>query len=449
MKINDLNIETRKIVLSGNKSEAVSFQYLPQSLGKYTVDVNGQTATFNAVKPAHFNIGPITIIPEVLEVGEEFKASVEVANDGDIAGTYIVILRFNETEVSSQSIEVDPGQIVAARAVYTPKTSGTYVLEYCGVNKAVQVKERPVVVPPSIVSSPHVVPVAPRLITYRSSSLYYKIAYPPTFSVDDSDSYSVIIEDATSDITILMDRLSVDETPETYFDSILADTKKLYPTWTSSAETEIKENNVTIGYKFGFSRGKSWVGKGLVFKKGGFGFFIAFTTPEAEWKSNEGIVIRCLDSFVLPNIVSGSYSNPSLGISINLPAGWSLIETGETDSPIAFHSPYNEPRVNGKLYIKPVARGTTPQQWIADLAVRLGSTDGGVQIPFSFTNSITGHEFSDLLAKNDEIVGKLRYIAMVVDTRVFYFFFIGTPTTMGAQEYTVSDLTRSLVVAPP
>jgi hypothetical protein len=81
--------------------------------------------------------------------------------------------------------------------------------------------------------------------------------------------------------------------------------------------------------------------------------------------------------------------------------------------------------------------------------VSLRSTDGGVQIPFSFANSVTGHEFSDLLATGGVIVGKVRYIALVSGTRVYYFMFLGTPTAMDAQAGTVSQLARSLVVSSP
>jgi hypothetical protein len=267
------------------------------------------------------------------------------------------------------------------------------------------------------------------------------------FYVDDSDPYTVIIQGDTGGIAILVDKLSVDVSPSEYFAAISAGKKQQLPTWTSSSIVEIKDNGVTIGYRYDYTNmvgDKNWIGKGLVFKKGGFGFYVVFTTPEANWKANEQLAVRCLDTFVLPKIATGAYSNTALGISLNLPNGWSLFETGSSQYPIVFAPAYNEHFVLGKVGIEAISPGTTAQQWIAALITKLGSTDDGrSQNVFSFANSTTGYEYNDSIAQNGAIVGKLRYIALASGNRIYYFMFVGTTTAMDSQTNTVTQLARS------
>ena len=326
---------------------------------------------------------------------------------------------------------------------------GAYNLSIGSETGTLTVVEAPIV----YATSP--VPTVTQLSTYQNKLVYYQISYPRGYSVDDENAFSVTISGTTGGITVLTDKLTVDVTAEAYFDSLSAGKKQQLPTWTATSITEVTEGDVIIGFKYDYSNvvdGKNWLGKGMVFKKGSLGFYVVFTTPETDWEENEEMAVRCLDSFVLPKIVTGSYSNPSLGISLTLPANWSLIETGSLQTPIEFFS-YTEQMVELFPSIPPVMQGVTGD--ISIYSVTPGTTAedyitkeaGSLEvIPFLFANSSTGYEFSRSFLANDVRVAEFRYIALASGDNIYYFHFMGVPG-MNAQASSVTQLAESLVVS--
>ncbi|MBI4267266.1 MAG: hypothetical protein HY662_00595 [Chloroflexi bacterium] len=287
---------------------------------------------------------------------------------------------------------------------------------------------------------------------------FYKILYPPWWTVKKSGA-DVFIEGDTGGIAVLVDRVSVEETPKAYFDSIAAFKKAQLPTWVSSSEIEVKENGVTIGYKFDYSNvvdNKNWIGKGMILKKGGFGYYVVFTMPEGDWQSNKEIAARCIDSFVLPQIVTGSFTNNTTGISLSLPSGWSLIQTpagGVTSSSIYFYPPYDQGLDIGYLFTRSVAPGTTAQQYFEKELARPGS----VGTEFSFANSVVGYQVTSsaqgISISGGSIVStgvnKPTQIGLVSGNHIYVFFFNGPAAIMDAQADAISQLARSLVVSAP
>jgi len=448
LKINGIQVDEKNVTVGPGAVQQVTFSVTRTESGSCNIDVNGLTATLRVLTPAEFKVESFVVSPTEVTEGGSCTVTANVTNAGEVEGDYEAILIVNDGVQETKTMTIGAGDTKSVSFNLVMNQAGTYNLSIGTERGILTVVEAPVVYKPS----PPVVPPVTRLLTYSSDSFYYKISYPPTFRVKDEDPYTVLIESTSGGITVLVDKLSVSETPEAYFDAVAAGKKQQLPTWTATSITEVKEDDVTIGFKYDYSNvvdGKNWIGKGMVFKKGGFGFYVVFTTPEAEWESSKEMAVRCLDSFVLPQIASGSYSNKDLGISLNLPGGWSLIETGSKESPLKIFPAYNQQHISIAFRIKTVPAGTTAKQYVADIAVALRSTDGGVQIPFSFANSATGYEYSDLVAEDGKIVGKLRYIALASDTRMYYFRILGYTAGMNAHESSVTQLAESLVVSVP
>jgi hypothetical protein len=296
--------------------------------------------------------------------------------------------------------------------------------------------------------------LTPYIRSYTNDKFHYKISFPSNFTVNQNDRYTVLIDSPEKlGIAILVDKLAVSTTPKAYFDAISAGKKQQLPDWTSSNVTEMKENNVVTGYKYDYSNtvdGVKWLGKGMTIKKGGFGFYVIFTSTQDKWQANQAMAVSCLDSFVLPIIASGAYTSQKLGISFTLPSNWTLIETDSSETLFDFWPPYDGHFVSGQLITATVSSGTTAQQWIKNYADKIGSTDGGIQKEFLFDNAADGYEFGDTLVQGSDqkVVGKMRVIALISGTRVYYFLIVGTVEAMDALSSSVSGLARTMVVTP-
>lgn len=451
LKINGIQVDEKNVTVGPGTAQQVAFSVTRTESGSCNIDVNGLTATLRVLKPAEFKVESFVVSPTEVTEGGSCTVTVDVTNLGEVEGDYEAILRVNDGVQESKTMTIAAGDSRAVSFSLVMNQAGTYNLSIGSETGTLTVVEAPIVYVPSPV------PTVTQLSTYQNKLLYYQISYPRSYSVDDNNAYTVTISGTTGGITVLTDKLIVDVTPKAYFDSISAGKKQQLPTWTATSITEVKEGDVIIGFKYDYSNvvdGKNWLGKGMVFKKGSLGFYVVFTTPETNWKENEEMAVRCLDSFVLPKIVTGSYSNPSLGISLTLPTNWSLIETGSLQTPIKFFSytgqmvevftsiPPLMQSVTGEISIYSLTPGTTAKDYIAKEA---GSRE---VLPFLFANSSTGYEFGYSLLANNVSIAEFRDIALASGSNIYYFHFMGVPG-MNAQASSVTQLAKSLVVSAP
>jgi len=447
--INGQEIETREVILKSGDTKNVIFEYTPQSPGRYEIEINGRTAEFEVVEQAQFSIGELTIYPESPETLQELKIMVEITNKGNQPGTFLAELKVNETEVSSRDILVGPGQTVTANASYLPTSSGNYIIEYCGVKNEVRVFDAF-----GNVTITEDEPQVTEFKTYNNNHFYFKILYPSTFRIDEQDSHNVCFEGYKSSVSVHVDKLTVDDSAEYYFTLVSERNTEEHPSWTTNSKTEVIEEEV-IGYKYNYSYStglEKYLGTGMVLKEGSFGFDIAFITTEDSWEENQETAIRCLDSFDLPPIFTGSYTNSDLGISLTLPDNWSLIETGLTKTPLEFFS-YSGQYVErlsfpmmrtarGELSIIDVEPGTTAEEYIAE------ESDGAPQTPFLSENFDSGSEYGKAMYANDVMLMEIRYIALAKGSKIYFFTFRGFPD-MNTQADSVNELARSFIVDAP
>ncbi len=93
--------------------------------------------------PASFTISQLTITPAEVEAGEEVTVSVNVTNEGDLAGTYLLELKIDGVVVAAKEISLGGGQSVTVPFTVTRDVGGTYAVSINGLTGTFKVKEVP------------------------------------------------------------------------------------------------------------------------------------------------------------------------------------------------------------------------------------------------------------------------------------------------------------------
>ena len=522
LKINDAVVETQQVEINAGETRTITFQYTPPAPGNYRAEINGETAVFDALRPANFVVGQVDYTPESPTVGQEIKLSADVKNDGELPGTYTAVFKLDGQVLATTELQIGAGQSVTAAASFLANTSGIHVVELGAATRNIKVikpaefKATSISITPDsvlvgdvaevtvivantgevagtlpvplivngVASSSQEVTLEPGASqtvdfslsqdtggTYNISVLgssttlsvtalkeytgafYYKISYPPDFTINDDDPYRVAIgKQETAFVGIMTQRVAVASTPRDYFDRNAAEGKQASPDWTYSSLIEIKENGITTGYAFDFSftsNGLELVGKAKAIKKGGLGFFVAFTTVEPEWADNEALATRCLDSFVPPVIATGAYTSPETGVSLTLPAEWSAIDTGSTQTPLLLFAP-GDTGMLASMASEIVGQDVTAQQYATNIIPQL--TDVGFRV-----TSQSAFQFADLSSGYEVILTgtsageqfKFRIFCVASGTRMYSLVFGGSPGDMDAQAGGITQMVKSFTVTEP
>jgi len=96
-------------------------------------------------RPADLVVSGLTISPTQVDAGQAVSISVQVANKGDLAGSYKLTLKINNTAVDTRDISVAGGTTQTVYFTSTQSTGGTYNVDVNGLTGTFTVK--PVVVP--------------------------------------------------------------------------------------------------------------------------------------------------------------------------------------------------------------------------------------------------------------------------------------------------------------
>jgi hypothetical protein len=138
MLINDSQVESQQVTIGPGNTETVAFHYSPESLGTYTAKIGEQSGTFAAVKPATFNVGALNVEPATLTAGHEIKISALIKNDGELAGDFSSVFKFDGKEISTETLTIEPGESKLATVNYESNDSGTHTIDYCGINSLIK-----------------------------------------------------------------------------------------------------------------------------------------------------------------------------------------------------------------------------------------------------------------------------------------------------------------------
>ena len=88
-----------------------------------------------------FELSSLTINPSVVEVGEEVSASIEVANTGEKAGSYTVILKIDEEVEDEKSVSLGPDESVTVSFEVPTTEEGTYSVDINGLTGSYDVEK--------------------------------------------------------------------------------------------------------------------------------------------------------------------------------------------------------------------------------------------------------------------------------------------------------------------
>ena len=114
LQIDYVVAQTKEVTLDGGDIETISFSLTPDTVGKYTVNINGLPGTFEVKPPkppvpAAFRTSDLTISPTEVNSGESVTISATVANIGDVTGTYQVTLKIDGVAVQVKNVTLDEG----------------------------------------------------------------------------------------------------------------------------------------------------------------------------------------------------------------------------------------------------------------------------------------------------------------------------------------------------
>ncbi len=129
LKINDVEVETKQVEVAGGAQQSVAFTLTKDAPGTYTVTVNDLSGTFEVKQPpapAAFNTSELTISPTEVAAGENVTISINVANSGELAGTYKVTLKINDVEAETKQVEVAGGDSELVSFSISRDTPGVY-----------------------------------------------------------------------------------------------------------------------------------------------------------------------------------------------------------------------------------------------------------------------------------------------------------------------------------
>lgn len=150
-QIDDVVAQTREVTLDGGDSETISFSLTPDTIGKYTVNINGLPGTFEVKPPkppvpATFTTSDLTISPTEVNIGESVTISATVANIGGVTGTYLVTLKIDGVVVQTKNVTLDKGTSLDVIFKTTTDVAGTYTVDVDGLRGTFMVREK---VPPT------------------------------------------------------------------------------------------------------------------------------------------------------------------------------------------------------------------------------------------------------------------------------------------------------------
>jgi dienelactone hydrolase len=88
-----------------------------------------------------FELSSLTINPGVVDVGEEVSASIEVANTGEKAGSYTIILKIDEAVEDEKLVTLGPDESVTVSFEVPATEEGTYSVDINGLSGSYDVEK--------------------------------------------------------------------------------------------------------------------------------------------------------------------------------------------------------------------------------------------------------------------------------------------------------------------
>ncbi|MFC2060789.1 hypothetical protein ACFLTZ_06900, partial [Chloroflexota bacterium] len=154
LKVDKAVVETKEVTLAGGTSQKVTFSTTRDAAGTYDVAIDGLSGTF-VVKaealppaPATFSTSDLSISPREVDIGGKVAISVMVANTGDLAGSYKVVLKVNGVVAETKEVTLSGGAEQKVTFSTTGDVGGSYAVDVNGLSGIYRVKAPPPPPPP-------------------------------------------------------------------------------------------------------------------------------------------------------------------------------------------------------------------------------------------------------------------------------------------------------------
>jgi hypothetical protein len=156
LNVNNVAVATRDISVPGGTTQTVDFTTIQDTSGTYNVDVNGLSGTF-VVKalslpspPAAFTTSALTISPTEVGIGGSVTISVRVVNNGEVGGSYEVILKIDNVVVATTGVTLDSGAFQIVSFTTIQYVARTYTVTIDGQSGTFTVKST--LPPPTVIN---------------------------------------------------------------------------------------------------------------------------------------------------------------------------------------------------------------------------------------------------------------------------------------------------------
>jgi len=138
LTIDGRSVETKSVTVLAGATETISFTCCLEGAGIHTVGLGSITETVTALRPAEFEIGSLSLPPEVIE-GEAIEIKADIKNTGEVEGTCPVILKVDGVEVGTKDVIVAAGESKTVSFQLTRDKPGAYTIDLEGLTGALRV----------------------------------------------------------------------------------------------------------------------------------------------------------------------------------------------------------------------------------------------------------------------------------------------------------------------
>ena len=149
LKINNIEVETKGVTLSGGNNMMVDFSITPDAEGVYTVAVSGSSGTFEVKTPlevetplsATFTAANLNISPAEVNLGESLDISITITNTSNLTGTHKVTLKIDDVLIGTKEVTLAGGDSQIVTFTVAKGTAGIYKVNVAGLFESFAVKE--------------------------------------------------------------------------------------------------------------------------------------------------------------------------------------------------------------------------------------------------------------------------------------------------------------------
>jgi len=135
--IGDEVIQVKEVVLGGQESVTVAFNYTPETAGVFPVSINDLTGRFTVnappvvepPEPADIVTSNLSVTPADVKIGETVTIRVQVANRGGEEGTYVVEIKIDGVVVETRQVTLDAEASQTLTFTTSEDSAGIYLVD--------------------------------------------------------------------------------------------------------------------------------------------------------------------------------------------------------------------------------------------------------------------------------------------------------------------------------